>query len=244
MTMPPLEIIQQALADACAGRLVTSPAKPTGPNSSYFYTLPTNHSNTLLKELDISIGRVVGNIGSFDTSTQKLISYELANNPNEFANVLRQSVNRKSFYDLGCGSPSNSFIVRFLVEQLGANGYVGVDLEKVESHQRVDEFNNGNGFTSEFVRENLLTFLVDYNRNQTEGKVFYISGLEHDSHKDPDHRYIGYAKMCIKNISDCSKSNDVIIIGPRTNGFFPERFGYNCIYGDKSVHSHSIYQKT
>lgn len=243
MAMSPLDVIKTLIAEAEAGRPVVDSVDSTGTQDSYFYTLTTNHSNSLLKELDINIGKL-GDIGSFDSRVQSSVKQSLESPSSELGSVLKRIIPGKKFYDLGCGSPSNSFVIRFIAEQLGAKEYNGVDLNNVNNQTREDEFNNGNKFSSKFIRADLLEYLgSNFNEDPSLGKVFYISGLEHNIFKDTKHRYVGYAELCMQRIADNSNTGDIVIIGPRTTGFDPERFGYRCIYGDKSVHSHSIYEK-
>lgn len=210
-------------------------------NTTCFYTLSNAHSNHLIKELDLNVGNFSYQELVQDPTRQKqLVQLLRDSNLNELGTKMRDAIRGKRFIDLGCGIPTSSFIPRIVAQLFGALDYIGVDFEHVEDGVVKNEFPEFGEFTSRFAKSDLINATERISANVTkhgnnQGLVFYMSGIE-SPYRNNDKVKPQVEKICsqvLTSISGATKSGDVIILGPKTNGFIPEDYGFECIHGHR-----------
>ena len=142
----------------------------------------------------------------------------------KFGQFLKSRVKGRSFFDLGASEDSDA---EKLAAGLGVGRYIGIDLDfQSNEHAR-------RAGATEFyhVGEDLLKF-VSQVKDQVGG-VYYLSGLEpyilQSDHRDNTPRKARIEKYCdqlLQEINRTLQHGDILILGIKTGGFCPDKFGF------------------
>lgn len=140
------------------------------------------------------------------------------NNTSDFGKELKTIINGNDFVDLGCGPKEHCTVPRHIAQMYGARKYYGVDLHHVLNETLPCELPQFGNCELEFIRNDMLTFLKDFNKPA----VFFISGIEPLIHSDE--KALAYIDACLAEIQ---KAGGYLVIGTRGNvGFSPEKHGF------------------
>ena len=202
-----------------------------------FNIIPKAHSANLIKELDLGLPALTYQQLSGDPAVQKQVLQALQSDKlNGLGVKLKELIAGKVFVDLGCGNPVNSFMPRVIAQVFGAKAYVGVDFQLSKSYKVQNEFKEFGEFTSHFRNADIVQFLEEVrSRGQKGNVVFYLCGIEspfrNNRHTRPQIEEI--CRSILENIEGLTISGDGVILGPKTNGFQPENYGFSCTHGTR-----------
>ncbi len=202
-----------------------------------FNILQKPHSANLIKELDLGLPALTYQQLIGDPATQRQILETLqATKLNELGVKLKDLIANKVFLDLGCGNPAGSFMPRVIAQIFGARSYVGVDFQLGKNLKLQNEFKELGEFTSYFRNADIVPFLEEARtKGNKGGVVFYLCGIEspfrNNRHTRPQIEEI--CRSVLENIEGLTVSGDGVVLGPKTNGFLPENYGFSCTHGTR-----------
>lgn len=203
------------------------------------YVTPVPLSNWLAQELDLNVGNFTyAELVSDKKRQEQLANILRGDNLNELGKKMKDLINGRAFVDIGCGIPTISFMPRVVAQLFGATKYVGVDLKHVNKGHIENEFPVFGDFKSSFFRTDLSTYLQHIAKklggdSQKIPVLFYLSGIQSQHRNNPSRKQEvdALCTQILTNINDVTVPGDGIILGPKTSGFIPEEYGFNCVYG-------------
>ncbi|MDB5036493.1 MAG: hypothetical protein JWQ35_21 [Bacteriovoracaceae bacterium] len=145
-----------------------------------------------------------------------------------FGKQLRAAINGKTFIDLGCGISSRSIVPRLLAQAFSAKAYIGVDLLNVSNEIRENEFLEWGPFKSQFIKEDILTFLKSSKREAPS--VYFLAGLELEKNVPSSDQYI---KDLSSELTRLTSPKDFIILGAGTVDLKLNKKEFKLVYSDQ-----------
>jgi hypothetical protein len=200
-----------------------------------FNILQKAHSTSLIKELDLGLPALTYKQLVEDPNIQKQVLEALESSRlNELGMKLKKLIAGKVFVDLGCGNPASSFMPRVIAQIFGARSYVGVDFQLGKNIRLKNEFKEFGEFGSYFRKNDIVPFLEEARATGNKGRVvFYLCGIESPFRNNRETRpeIENICGSIMGNIEAVTLSGDGVILGPKTNGFEPEGYGFACTHG-------------